>query len=159
MFSRPWKSAITADRTSRRPCRAGVNQPHAVPITFALHCTGDASSMRLSSRGYTTQLGPWIGRGRIDNIVNDPVANRVVITGITTIVNAKGEKLYVTFTTVWNPSTRLSGETVKFVGGTGRFAGASGQATLACNLTVLRASPLKLMCDCKGSGTLILTRR
>ncbi len=139
--------------------RAGVNQTHAVPIRFTLQCTGDASSMRLRSRGFTTQMGPWIGRGRIDDIMNDPVTNRVVITGATTIVNAKGEKLYVTLTTVWNPSTRLSGETVKFVGGTGRFAGASGQATLACTLTVLRPTPLKLMCDCKGSGTLILTRR
>jgi hypothetical protein len=104
-------------------------------------------------------MGRWIGQGRINNIESDPVANRIVISGTTTIVNAKREKLFVTFSTVWQQSTRLAVETVTFIGGTGKFAGASRRATLACNLTVLRASPLKLMCDCNGSGTLVLAHR
>jgi hypothetical protein len=137
----------------------GVHHGRAVPITVFLHCTGDTSSMKLSSRGFATVLGRWTGRGHIDNIEGDAAANRIVIRGTTTIVTATRDKLYVTFSTAWRLSSRLCEETVTFTGGTGRFAGASGAASLVCRLTVDRLSPLKLECDGQGAGTLVLVHR
>jgi hypothetical protein len=136
-----------------------ADRGHAVPITLSMHCTGDTASMTLSSRGFATHLGHWTGRGHIDTIVSDPVANRIVIIGTVTIVTAKRDKLFVSFSTAWPQSTPLAEETGTFTGGTGRFVGASGGASLVSHLTVVRTSPLEIDCESKGSGTLVLARR
>jgi hypothetical protein len=106
-----------------------------------------------------TPLGHETGRGKIDNIVSDPVASRIVINGTTTIFTTRRDKLFISVSTAWQQSTPRAEETVTFTRGTGRFAGASGRASLVCNLTVDSSSPLKLSCDCKGSGTLALAQR
>jgi hypothetical protein len=147
-----------------RPRAASVasvaaNHEHAVPITVFLRCAGDTSSMTLSATGSATELGHWIAQGHIDNIVSDPVANRVVIRGTLTIVTANHDKLFVSITSVWDQSTSRLEDTVTFAGGTGKYAGASGRASLNCRVTVDSTSPLKLECQGKGTGTLILAHR
>jgi hypothetical protein len=47
-------------------------------------------------------------------------------------------------------------QTTTFTGGTGKFAGASGHAPLACEVTQDPTSPLRLICNGRGSGTLVL---
>jgi hypothetical protein len=134
----------------------GANETHTVPITLSLRCAADISSMTWGAEGFGTLLGHWTARGQIDNIVSDPVANRIVISGTLTLVAANHDELFVSVSSAWDQSTPRVEDTVTFTGGTGKFAGATGHATLECSVTVDSTSPLKLSCDGKGSGVLIL---
>jgi hypothetical protein len=157
----PWVQQLAHHRRPHAAAvgRMAANDSHAVPITVSLQCKADTSSMEVSSSGFANVLGYWTGQGNIDNIETDPVSNRIVISGTTTIVTANHDKLFVSFSTAWQPSTAQAEETVTFTGGTGKYTGASGSVSLVCRVTVDQTSPLILECDAKGTGTLILAHR
>jgi hypothetical protein len=136
-----------------------ADRGHAVPIAMSLRCAADTTSMTLSARGFATELGHWTAQGHIDTIVSDPLANRVVISGTLTIVTANRDKLFASISSAWQQSTSRVEDTVTITGGTGKYAGASGHASLVCRVTVDSTSPLKLECKGKGSGTLVLAQR
>jgi hypothetical protein len=137
----------------------GANEGHTVPITLSLHCAADISSMTWGAEGYGALLGHWTAQGQIDNITSDPATNRVVLSGTLTVVTANHDELFVSISSAWDQSTSRVEDTVTFTGGTGKFAGASGHATLECSVTVDSTSPLKISCVGKGSGFLVLAHR
>lgn len=133
-----------------------ANEGHSVPITLSLRCAADISSMTWGAEGYGTLLGHWTAQGQIDNIASDPATNRVVLSGTLRVVSANHDELFVSISSAWDQSTSRVEDTVTFTGGTGKFAGASGHATLECSVTVDSTSPLKISCVGKGSGVLFL---
>src|SRR3954447_18539434 len=137
---------------------ARASHEHAVPIKLSFQCSADVGSSTVSATGFGTHLGHWTAQGHIDSVVNDPIADRITIGATATVVTANGDQLFVSITASWQISTGLGEDTVVFTGGTGRFAGASGHATLDCTVTGDPASQT-FACNCKGSGTLILAHR
>jgi hypothetical protein len=131
---------------------------HAAPFTLAFQCSGDVNSLTTTATGFATGLGHWTGQGHVDPTRThiDPDADRAEINGTFTVVAANGDTLFVSFTSSWQPSTGVGTESIAFTGGTGRFAGASGSATLDCTITADPESPTTFTCNCEGSGTLVL---
>jgi hypothetical protein len=115
--------------------------------------------MQLRGRGFGTHLGHWTTKGQIDRVLRDPVADRMVASATATIVTAKRAELFVSISFVWRKSARRGEDTVTFTRGTGKFAGASGRASLICRVTENPTSPLTFVCDGTGTGTLALAHR
>jgi hypothetical protein len=129
---------------------------HVVPITLTTHCFGDIRSLTARSKGFGTGgVGRYTGLGHLDNSAIDPAADRAVSSGTLTVFTAKGDRLFVSFRTSWRLSTGKGTHSVTVTGGTGRFAGASGRASLRCTITADLASQT-YTCKGKGSGALIL---
>jgi hypothetical protein len=128
---------------------------HVFTTKMAFQCSADLSSLSTSVTGLSTHLGHWTGQGHADRILIDPDADRGTISGTLTVVTANGDQLFVMFTTSWQLSTGQGHDSITVTGGTGRFAGASGSATLDCTVT---ADPVSgtFACNCEGTGTLIL---
>jgi hypothetical protein len=117
---------------------------------LSAHITADGSgALNLTGKG--SHLGHWTGQGVIDNLAIDEAADRLAISGTVTIVAAKGDRLFLSFSVSLNLTTRQGEETLTFTGGTGRFAGAS----MVCETNWDPATPLTFECNGQGSGTLI----
>jgi len=133
-----------------------ANTPqHIVPIQLSAHITSDGSGV-LSLTGIGSHLGRWTGQGVIDNLAIDAAADRIAISGTTTIIAANGDRLFASFSVSLSLTTRQGEETITFTGGTGWFAGASGSVSCVCNTNWDPASPLTFECNCQGSGNLVL---
>src|SRR4051794_24355978 len=130
----------------------------AVPIRLSAHIASDGS-LGVSLEGVGGHLGRWTGQGSLDSVVIDPVAGRGAVSGTVPIIAANGDRLFASFSASWDLTTGLGGVTITFTGGTGRFAGASGGASLVCHVTADPASPLTFECNNEGFGTLILAHR
>jgi hypothetical protein len=130
----------------------------AVHIKLSAHITSNGSGvLRLTGNG--SHLGRWSGRGVIDNVVIDPAADRVEISVSARIIAANGDRLFLSVSVSLSLTTRLGEETGTFTGGTGRFAGASGNVSLVCHTNWDPASPLTFECNGQGSGTLVMAHR
>jgi hypothetical protein len=129
-----------------------------IPIKIAEQCSANLTTREATAAGFATGLGHWTGRGHIDGVHIDSMADRAAMHGTLTIVTANGDQLFVSFSASWQLSTGKGTESVTVTGGTGRFAGASGGGTLDCTITQDPASPSTFWCNCTGSGTLILPR-
>ena len=125
-----------------------------MPIQLSAHITSDGSGV-LNLTGHASHLGRWTGQGVIDNIAIDAAADRVAINGTATIVAANGDQLFASFSVSSSLTTRLGQETLTFTGGTGRFAGVSGSASMVCNTNWDPATPLTFECNGQGTGTLV----
>jgi hypothetical protein len=136
----------------------GASQQNAVPIRLSDHITSDGSGA-LSISGVGGHLGHWTGEGDLNALVIDPVADRGSISGVATVIAANGDQLFASFSASWQLSTGVGEVTVIYTGGTGRFAGATGEATEVCHLVADPSSPLTFECNSEGSGTLILAHR
>jgi hypothetical protein len=115
--------------------------------------------MQPRGRGFGTNLGHWTTQGHIDNILSDPGGDRIVASGTATIVTAERGKLFVSISIASQKSAGVGEDTVTFTGGTGKFAGTSGRASLDCRVTEDPTSPLTFICNGKGLGTLVLAHR
>jgi hypothetical protein len=131
---------------------------HAIPITLTYQCFADLGSFEASAKGFATGLGHWTSQGQIDEADVDLAKDRAEIHGAITVVTASGDKLFVSFTASWEISSGKGTKLITVTGGTGRFAGASGDAIMECTVTSDLASQT-FACDCQGSGTLILVHR
>jgi hypothetical protein len=131
---------------------------HAVPIKTAFRCSVDFSALTVNTTGFASGgVGRWTALGHIiDKPVMDPVADLGVYSGTGTLVTAKGDRLFFSFTTSWQLSTGKGTHFLIVTGGTGRFAGASGSGSVDCTLTPDPASPTTFRCKSAGSGTLFL---
>jgi len=151
----PWADfAPRGDPQAALVAVAGMR--HAVPIRIVAENAADIDAMTVRSTGVASHLGRWTAEGRIDEISLG--ADQVALGGSLTAVAANGDKLFVDFTASWRISTGVGEQVLIFTGGTGRFAGASGDATLAC-LGSGDPATLTFECNGQGSGTLILPRR
>src|SRR5262245_17454301 len=132
---------------------AGARQ-HAVPIQLSAVVSSDGSLV-LSLAGVGSHLGRWTGQGSIDEVVVDEGGGRLAASATATLVAANGDRLFVSIAVSLDLTTLQGEETLTFTGGTGRFEGASGGASLACGVTLDPASPLTFECTGQGSGTLV----
>jgi len=134
----------------------GATQVHEVPIKGTTNCFVDINSMTVSSHGFGTGgLGHWTAVGHIENSVIDLDADRAVYSGTFTGVTANGDLVFIDFTTSWQISTGKGTHSLHVTGGTGRFAGATGDGTLDCIITFDPVSQTGT-CHGQGSGTLFL---
>jgi hypothetical protein len=83
--------------------------------------------------GYATHLGRYVEAG---SVAFSPTSNPAVlhVDGAIIYTAANGEELHAVVTGELNGVTGAITATVSYVGGTGRFAAASGSATLAGQL-------------------------
>jgi hypothetical protein len=140
--------------------RVGATNRHPIPIKVAFRCSVDFSSLTVSTTGVGTGLGRWTALGNIiGKPILDTVADLGVYSGTGTLVTAKGDQVFYSFTTSWQLSTGKGTHFLLATGGTGRFAGASGRGSVDCTLTPDPASPTVYRCKSAGSGTLILALR
>ncbi|HEV3081476.1 MAG TPA: hypothetical protein VGY66_16980, partial [Gemmataceae bacterium] len=79
---------------------------------------------------------------------------RGVYSGTATITTANGDQIFCEFTTSWQLSTGIGTHFITVTGGTGRFAGASGNGLSNCIITADPASPFIYHCQTQGSGIL-----
>ena len=140
---------------------ADGTQQHAVhlPIMLSAHIKSDGTG-RLSLTGVGTHLGSWTGEGIIKPPVMNTDANQITITvvGTATLTAANGAKLYVSISVLVDPTTGKGTETLHFTGGTGRFAGASGDAIGVCDDVTFDPASFTFECNSQASGTLVLPR-
>ena len=110
-----------------RPAQA-ADRPHVSQGTAQF--TGPTTFV---GAGLATHLGVYAEAGTIQlSPTADPVVFDANATSIYTAPN--GDKLYATFTGQLNFATGVVTATVTYVGGTGRFASATGTATLSGQL-------------------------
>ncbi|HEU4509019.1 MAG TPA: hypothetical protein VFR78_12310 [Pyrinomonadaceae bacterium] len=103
--------------------------------TFILDGSGNLIGADVTSTSNATHLGLCTTVGRVNYTpANDPEhPGRLLSSGSGTITAANGDVLYIEFNGVLDPpppgsATGIDTPTFRFVGGTGRFAGASGRA-------------------------------
>jgi hypothetical protein len=113
----------------------GVSHP-ALAVDRPFQLTGIAQVMGdpfavggapLTAAGKATHLGRWTGPGRVTFAVVNGV---LTAKGTETFRAANGDLLFSTFSVVQDPATMEFIGTYTFVGGTGRFADAEGEADL-----------------------------
>jgi hypothetical protein len=135
---------------------AGATHEHAVPIKGTTNCVVDISSMTVSTTGFATGgLGHYTALGHIDNFTFDLKADQAEYSGTFTVFTANGDLVFFDFTTSWQLSTGQGTHAIHVTGGTGRFAGASGDGIEHCTITLDLAAQTGT-CHGEGSGTLFL---
>ena len=116
-----------------------VDRPFALNgkgvATFIIDGAGNLIGADVTSSSNATHLGLCTTVGRVNYTpANDPEhPGRVLSSGSGTITAADGDTVQIEFNGVLDPpepgsSTAIDKPTFRFVGGTGRFAGASGSA-------------------------------
>ena len=116
-----------------------VNRPFSLngkgSATFILDGAGNLIGADVTSTSNATHLGLCTTVGKVNYTpANDPEhPGRLLSSGSGTITAANGDLLYIEFNGVLDPpppgsGTGIDTPTFRFVGGTGRFAGASGTA-------------------------------
>ena len=116
-----------------------VNRPFALngkgSATFIIDGAGNLIGGDVVSTSNATHLGLCTTVGRVNYTpANDPEhPGRLLSSGTGTITAANGDVLQIEFNGVLDPpppgsATGIDTPTFRFVGGTGRFAGASGTA-------------------------------
>ena len=92
---------------------------------FIIDEAGNVIGANVTAAGTANHLGLWIATGRV-TFTND---NGVIrSSGEATIIDANGDKLVVVVQGTLDPVTNTDHGTFTFVGGTGKFARASGSA-------------------------------
>jgi hypothetical protein len=116
----------------------------AVERPFALRGTGVASLLTDESgnligaiptgSGTATHLGQWIVAGNVKYTPDNGVLRS---SGDATLTAANGDKLLFQIDGILNPVTAVDQGVFRFVGGTGRFEGASGAANFVVTINPL----------------------
>jgi hypothetical protein len=126
----------------------GVLPAAAVEHSFALNGSGAPSRIAIwgdgvlieegfNATGTATYLGLWSTSGtlRFDRIPDDPT--HLLETGDAILISANGDKLDVVFEdALFEVATETSTGHLRLVGGTGRFAGASGTANFVATQSI-----------------------
>jgi hypothetical protein len=156
-----WADALPYASTSLRESPASAAslaagaRHDAVPINLSMHITAVGSGV-LNLTGNANHLGGFSGLGHIYNFIIDKASDRLAITGTATLVAANGDKLFLSFSVSLSLTTRQGEETFTVTGGTGRFTGASGSGSAACEAIWDPATPTTFECNGQGTGTLIV---
>jgi hypothetical protein len=140
---------------SHAPAHVGHGGQQSVPITLSTHITSDGSG-KLELSGVGTLLGHWTGHGVVEEM--DNTGGTVTASGTFTMRAQNGDKLFGTFSISLTLADGHGREELTFTGGTGRFAGASGNAVQECTTNWDPETPLAFECDAEGQGNLVLGR-
>lgn len=119
-------AAIASQGTLRRPIT--IDHPFALNgkglATFIMDETGTVViGANVTAAGTSNQLGLWTATGKV-TFTNDNGVLRS--SGEATLIAENGDKLDVVVQGVLDPATNTDHGTFRFVGGTGKFAGATG---------------------------------
>jgi hypothetical protein len=116
----------------------------AVERPFALNGTGVATLITdeagnltgalATGSGTATHLGQWTVSGPVKYTLDNGVLRS---SGDATIIAANGDKLQVQINGVLDPVAGIDQGVFTFVGGTGRFEGASGEANFVVTINPL----------------------
>ena len=125
------------------PVRA-IERPFALNgkggSTFITDEAGNPIGANVTSSGTATHLGLWTSTGRV-NFTPDPVTGRMLSSGTGALIAANGDELKFEFngSLEVDPSTNMGTDTgvFRFIGGTGRFAGASGTVNTVVVINLL----------------------
>ena len=109
---------------------AAVERPFSLHGTGSLAFTGGPppTGGNLTASGTASHLGQWTATGELTfSAGSEP--NLILADGTETFIAANGDELYVEFTAAeLDTNTGIATGVFMFVGGTGRFEGASGSA-------------------------------
>lgn len=107
--------------------------------TFITDEAGNLIGADVTSSGTATHLGLWTSAGKV-NFTPDPVTGRILSSGSGAFIAANGDQLKFEFNGSLEPNPDTNTGTdigvFRFIGGTGRFVGASGtvDAVVVINL-------------------------
>jgi hypothetical protein len=94
---------------------------------FITDGAGNIIGANVTGSGTATHLGSWTTSGTVNYAPPDE-NGKIPSSGEATIIAANGDKLNVVLQGLFDPATGTDQGIFSFVGGTGRFAGASGSA-------------------------------
>jgi hypothetical protein len=137
---------------------AAVAKPRILPIVLSIKISSEGS-MPLKISGVGSGLGRFGGTGTLENVAYDPASNRVLGDGKATLVFKTGARLTLSFSVSASQTTHLGVSSIEFTGGTGRFVGATGGATMLCRSSGDPLTSHIFECNSKGSGILLLALR
>jgi hypothetical protein len=101
--------------------------------TFVTDPAGNLSA-NVTASGTATYLGLWTAAGTV-HFTPDPInQGRFLSSAALTFIAANGDKLQVVFNGDMDPAAGMDMGVIQFVGGTGRFAGASGSGQFVVQL-------------------------
>ena len=94
--------------------------------TFITDGAGNIIGANVTASGTATHLGMWTAVGSVQFTPDPNNPGRLLSSGAATITAANGDNLQVKFNGNLDPAAGLDTGVIQFVGGTGRFAGATG---------------------------------
>jgi hypothetical protein len=104
--------------------------------TFITDEAGHVIGANTITSGTATHLGTWTTTGTVHYAPPDE-NGKIPSSGEATIIAANGDKLYVVLQGSFDPAVGTDHGLFTFVGGTGRFAGASGSADFVVTVNPL----------------------
>ena len=94
--------------------------------TFITDGAGNVIGANVTASGTATHLGLWTAAGRVQFTPDPNNPGRLLSSAALAFIAANGDKLQIALNGNLDPATGLDMGVIRFVGGTGRFAGASG---------------------------------
>lgn len=117
---------------------AAVERPFALrgngASTFITDEAGNLIGANVTGSGTATHLGLWTTSGRVNFTLVDGVIRS---SGVATIIASDGDKLQAELEGQLDPATNTDQGVFRFIGGTGRFEGASGSANFVVTINPL----------------------
>jgi len=114
---------------------AAVERPFAChgngSAVFITNSAGQITGANLTASGTATHLGMWTAVGAVQFAPDPSDPTKAIVTGGSTFTAANGDKLETVIANgTLDATTGVGIGVVRFVGGTGRFAAASGSANI-----------------------------
>jgi hypothetical protein len=102
--------------------------------TFITDGAGNIIGANVSASGTATHLGRWSTVGTVQFTPDPANPGRILSSATATAIAANGDKLHIALNGSLDPAAGLDMGVIRFVGGTGRFAGASGDGSFVVEL-------------------------
>lgn len=102
--------------------------------TFITDGAGNIIGANLTASGTATQLGMWTAVGMVQFTPDPSNTGRLLSSATATFTAANGDKLQIALNGAFDPAAGGDMGTIRFIGGTGRFDGASGDANFVVKL-------------------------
>jgi hypothetical protein len=105
---------------------------------FRLNVSGTVTNGVVSATGHATHLGLFTETGELSLVPDPNNPNLLLVSGRVTLTAANGDQLDVLIEdAVLDATTGQAAGTVRFIGGTGRFANATGTGDLVVDQNLL----------------------
>jgi hypothetical protein len=102
--------------------------------TFITDGAGNIIGANVTASGTATHLGLWTDVGTVHFTPDPNNPGHFLSSATTTLIAANGDKLQATLHGSLDPAAGIDMGPIQFVGGTGRFAGASGSGEFVVEL-------------------------
>jgi hypothetical protein len=102
--------------------------------TFITDGAGNIIGANVSGSGTATHLGMWTTAGTVQFTPDPNNPGRILSSALATLTASNGDKLQIALNGSLDPAAGVDMGVIRFVGGTGRFAGASGAGQFVVEL-------------------------